>query len=266
MAKIIGEAGGLASRQAEKNLRRMFAASIMAAGWMALIAGYSLCLSLHTHFLPLSLALAEIGLFGIACYWMNQWIKRHISRCEEERLKLRKEALGEAAVSYILESLPDGYVVFNDLRTLSGNVDHVVIGPTGIFVIDTMNWRGTVTPDGQGELLSNGRPTGRSEVKALLALITSLREKINILTQREDFIQAIVAFPLSRVDAQWGTTRNVQCLADERIPDYIRKYRFSNPMKKNEVELIEQAFHALAGMKAGPFPVEGALTVLPATK
>ena len=107
MAKIIGEAGGLASRQAEKNLRRMFAASIMAAGWMALIAGYSLCLSLHTHFLPLSLALAEIGLFGIACYWMNQWIKRHISRCEEERLKLRKEALGEAAVSYILESLPD---------------------------------------------------------------------------------------------------------------------------------------------------------------
>jgi len=248
MAKIIGEAGGLASRQAEKNLRRMFAASIMAAGWMALIAGYSLCLSLHTHFLPLSLALADI------------------SRCEEERLKLRKEALGEAAVSYILESLPDGYVVFNDLRTLSGNVDHVVIGPTGIFVIDTMNWRGTVTPDGQGELLSNGRPTGRSEVKALLALITSLREKINILTQREDFIQAIVAFPLSRVDAQWGTTRNVQCLADERIPDYIRKYRFSNPMKKNEVELIEQAFHALAGMKAGPFPVEGALTVLPATK
>ncbi|MGB8356132.1 MAG: nuclease-related domain-containing protein [Chthoniobacteraceae bacterium] len=266
MAKIIGEAGGRIAHQSGKNLRQMIAASILATGWMALIAGYTLCLSLQTHLLPLSLAVVEIGLFGIASYWIHQWIKRHINQREEERMKLRKDVLGEAAVGYILEALPDGYVVFNDLRTLSGNIDHVVIGPTGIFVIDTMNWRGAVTPNGQGELLCNGRPTGGSEVKLLLALITSLREKINILTQREDFIQGILAFPLARVEAQWGTTRNVQCLADERIIDYIRKYRFSNPIKKSEIELIEQAFHALAGMKADPYPVEGALIVLPATK
>ena len=266
MAKIISEVGGQAARQTMRSFRRMFVASALAIGLMALIIGFSLCLFLQAHLIPLRMVAAEIAFSGLAAYGLNRLIMRNIDKHENEKLKHRKDALGEAAMGYILEALPDGYVVFNELRTLSGNVDHVVIGPTGIFVIDTKNWRGTITPDGQGELLRNGRSTGRGEVKFLLALISSLREKINILTHRDDFLQAILAFPLARVEVPWGTTRNVHCLADERIPDYIRKYRFSQPLKKNEIELIEQAFHALAGMKTGFDLSEGALTVLPVSK
>jgi Nuclease-related domain len=46
----------------------------------------------------------------------------------------------------------DGYVVFHDLAVPGSlaNVDHLVIGPTGVFVIDSKQWTGSVhqSPDG----------------------------------------------------------------------------------------------------------------------
>src|SRR4029450_6068736 len=46
----------------------------------------------------------------------------------------------------------DGFVIFHDLAMPGSdvNVDHLVIGPTGVFVIDSKQWTGQVhqTADG----------------------------------------------------------------------------------------------------------------------
>jgi hypothetical protein len=51
---------------------------------------------------------------------------------------------GERRTARLLDRLTrDGYVVFHDLavpRNTSANVDHLVIGPTGVFVIDSKQW------------------------------------------------------------------------------------------------------------------------------
>jgi hypothetical protein len=49
---------------------------------------------------------------------------------------------GELAVTQALQSLPDQYVVLNDLMLPDGkgNVDHLVMGPNGLFVIETKNY------------------------------------------------------------------------------------------------------------------------------
>ena len=47
----------------------------------------------------------------------------------------------------------------HDLTTLFANVDHVVIGPIGVFILDAKAWRGVVQPDGKEELLVNGQTT-----------------------------------------------------------------------------------------------------------
>ena len=54
---------------------------------------------------------------------------------------------GELAVTDALKALPDQYVVLNDLMLPDGrgNVDHLVIGPNGIFVIETKNYSGCVS-------------------------------------------------------------------------------------------------------------------------
>jgi hypothetical protein len=57
---------------------------------------------------------------------------------------------GEDRVANELKRLPDDYVVFNDL-VLDGpggtcEVDHLVLGPTGIYVIEVKRWSGLITP------------------------------------------------------------------------------------------------------------------------
>jgi hypothetical protein len=53
---------------------------------------------------------------------------------------------GESRVIETLKSLPDDYVVLNDivLPDSKGNVDHVLIGSNGVFVIETKNYSGFV--------------------------------------------------------------------------------------------------------------------------
>jgi len=48
---------------------------------------------------------------------------------------------GEKTVIKALSKLGDEYALLNDLmlRDRSGNVDHVVLGPNGVFVIETKN-------------------------------------------------------------------------------------------------------------------------------
>lgn len=60
------------------------------------------------------------------------------------RKKLRKMYQGrdgERYVGQLLEKMRvDGHVVFHDLKAEQFNVDHVVVGPQGIYVIETKTW------------------------------------------------------------------------------------------------------------------------------
>ena len=73
------------------------------------------------------------------------------------------------ATAKALATLPsDSWVVLHDVRWPGrpfANIDHVAIGPTGVFVIDSRNWSGSVELDYR-VLQQNGRPRGRELVSA----------------------------------------------------------------------------------------------------
>ncbi len=72
-----------------------------------------------------------------------------------------KGARGEESVAVLLASLPRGFHVFHDFRCPgAGSIDHVVIGPTGVFVIETKCWAGKVTCE-QGKIYVNGNSPSR---------------------------------------------------------------------------------------------------------
>lgn len=56
---------------------------------------------------------------------------------------------GERRVGAQLKALPSGWRVLNDLLLRPGrsatNLDHVVVGPAGIYLVDTKNWSGRLT-------------------------------------------------------------------------------------------------------------------------
>ena len=58
-------------------------------------------------------------------------------------------AEGEEATAEALAQLPGGsWTVFHDVKWPGrryANVDHIVVGPPGVFVIDSKNWSGDVS-------------------------------------------------------------------------------------------------------------------------
>jgi hypothetical protein len=70
---------------------------------------------------------------------------------------LRSGILGEEAVADALAVLPSSYWVLHGVPTGHGDVDHVVIGPTGVFALETKAWRGSFYRK-RGQLHCNGKP------------------------------------------------------------------------------------------------------------
>jgi len=68
-----------------------------------------------------------------------------------------KGRLGEKDVASVLKGLPEGYTVLHDVEMEWGNIDHVVVGPTGVFAIETKNWNGGLYRK-QGRLMHRGHP------------------------------------------------------------------------------------------------------------
>lgn len=58
----------------------------------------------------------------------------------------RVGAEGEEATSRRLADLPDGWIALHDRRIPGSraNIDHVVVGPAGVTVVETKSWSGTV--------------------------------------------------------------------------------------------------------------------------
>ena len=81
-------------------------------------------------FLPLTLVLLLLSLF-------IKW--------NEAKIKGR---IGEKRVSSVLSTLPEGYYPFDNIHLREGGrstqIDHVVVSPYGIFVIETKNYKGWI--------------------------------------------------------------------------------------------------------------------------
>ncbi len=72
----------------------------------------------------------------------------------------RRGARGEGFVGWYLGRLPEGWYVFNDIPVgeRGANIDHVVVGPAGVFTVNTKNLTGKVWV-GPHTLLHNGHRT-----------------------------------------------------------------------------------------------------------
>jgi Nuclease-related domain len=58
-------------------------------------------------------------------------------------------AFGEQWTAKSLRPLEErGWVVLHDLPGKRGNLDHVVVGPGGVFLLDSKRWRGSTTVNG----------------------------------------------------------------------------------------------------------------------
>ncbi|KAF0145987.1 MAG: NERD domain-containing protein [Nitrospirae bacterium] len=245
MAKVLGESGRYVTEQSIKKYQKQFLVIFLVFWALTFVDGYLY----GVRNIPLALILT--GFFSASALLSLKWTNKQIKALEIERINFRKGAVGEAVVGYVLESFPDDYQVINDLSTPFGNIDHVVVGPTGIYVLDTKNWRGIITAADNGEILVNGKPTDKPAVKILTGRLMSIKEKIKVLCGADSYVQGILVFPSAHVDAKWGTTGYVHCMTDDTLYKYIVENKKNNKLSKKEIDSISHAFLALARMDTG---------------
>jgi hypothetical protein len=248
MAKVLGESGRYASQEEIKSFRRFFLLIISVMVILGGVLGYLLCIQLQIRkFSSITMSVTLLILLCII-YLVDRVGFRKLNEIEKRRAAMRKGVAGENIVAKILEDFPEVFCIINGLTTPFGDLDHVVIGPTGVYVLDTKNWKGVVSADGRGELLLNGKPTDKPTSKPFVIRMMNVKEKIKTLCNLDPFFKAVLVFPIARVDARWGETGNANCIREDQLWDYIVENKITTNLDKGSVEKLAQAFLALATM------------------
>ena len=107
---------------------------------------------------------------------------------------------GEKRVTKLLNSkLSDDYILLNDLylRNGAGDIDHVVLAPSGVFVLETKNWSGNITCNGDewqrtGRNGFKGSPS--MQVKRNVATIKRIIDSTSALRPLGIWVEGIVVF------------------------------------------------------------------------
>ena len=130
------------------------------------VSGLAVGLIALLPFLGVSLLVAAL-LFVL---WSLMRGLRHIER-------FYKGARGEEKVAEILKSLPDTYHVFNDFAAGRSHVDHVIVGPGGVFSVETKFWRGKVTIE-DNHILLDGQLPNRPPLKQAIREAVLVRDAL----------------------------------------------------------------------------------------
>jgi len=170
------------------------------------------------------------------------------------RLKQLRQAIdGERAVGQYLERLrSEGYQVFHDLIGEGFNVDHAVVGPAGVFTIETKTWskpaKGEPRIEFNGErLVAAGYEPDRDPIVQAKAQSSWLRRLIEETTGRRITVRPVVVFPGWFVKQSEGSTRDVWVLEPKALPSFLAHEE--NRLSPEDVKLI--SYHLSRFIRVG---------------
>jgi hypothetical protein len=136
---------------------------------------------------------------AIGCLLVIGWsaYRVWVIRAKLRDLKLGRD--GERIVGEKLEQLrASDYRVFHDMLGGDFNLDHVIVGPGGVFVIETKTWRKSrgETIESDGEFVWKGgvklNPNPIEQAKAQARWLSAILKEV---TNQSVFVQPVVVFP-----------------------------------------------------------------------
>jgi len=133
----------------------------------------------------------------------------------------RRGAAGERRTARLLDLLErQGWAVLHDVAVPGSraNIDHLVIGPGGVFVVDSKQYRGRLRLDSSGQLWHGGYPLA----PALRTVDFEADRAAQVLTDPDVVVVPIVA--VHRAQVPWGKVvmQGVPVVAARRLPSMLR--------------------------------------------
>ena len=174
----------------------------------------------------------------------------------------RREQLEELADTETMrgakEAVANDHYVLNDLRLKVGRekcwIDHLVVAPSGMFVINTMNWEGKIVGDTgkqaytwkirapDGKIRPARNPVGRALRER--RILCNWLKGTNLIWERV-FPLVVLANPNADIQV---TNAGTKVLTPEKAVTFINDFCFEKPVLSNaEVEKLAQGLNAHSG-------------------
>ncbi len=150
---------------------------------------------------------------------------------------------GEKQVAKLLSSkLNDDYYLLNDLYLSGGggDIDHIVLSPNGVLVLETKNWSGSVSCNGDewqrvGKRNFSGSPS--RQVKRNAAKIKQIIDNSPTLKQVGIWVEGIVVLTNNHATLHLNNP-TVPILPLSKLPSYITAYRSARSFSREQLEAI----------------------------
>ncbi len=229
MRKIKGSSSYL-KNQVWKNLAKATLSAIVFAAFFALLI-YRILSNLQVGILE------EVGLIFLIIPFVAFYFYLHKYQI------YRGGWVGEKQVSDLLtHSLGDDYYLLNDLYLGKGggDIDHIVLGPNGVFVLETKNWSGTISCRGDewergGKRNFSGSPS--RQVKRNAAKIKQIIENNQNLRSLGIWVEGIVVLTNNRSTLHVSNP-TVPILKLSQVPNHIVGFSSSRRLSREQLETI----------------------------
>jgi hypothetical protein len=185
----------------------------------------------------------------IAVLYATYRVRRAIPRLKALRLGLE----GEKAVGQFLERLREqGFHVFHDVVGVGFNVDRVLVGPAGIFTIETKTWSKPTT--GNAQLTFDGESIRAGAMAPDRNPLIQARSQTNWLKSlllesagKKFEVRPVIVFPGWFVLNSAGTFKDVWVLEPKALPPFL-SYE-PNRMSHEDIKLA--SFHLSRLIRSG---------------
>jgi hypothetical protein len=165
---------------------------------------------------------AEVGLL-LAIFAISRWVLPLVERHD-------RGATGEEHVGRLLEDLPKrGWRVVHDASFGRGNVDHILIGPGGVYTVETKSHPGPIRV---------GRMHG-----GVLAQAQAQRKAVERIVA--EHVEPLVVFSRAWVDRPLSRRKGVRVVPARMLLDYMER----QPPRLSAAE-VERAHARLARVLA----------------
>ncbi|MEA2067928.1 MAG: nuclease-related domain-containing protein [Verrucomicrobiota bacterium] len=144
-----------------------------------------------------------------------------------------KGAKGEEWVAHELSFLSSEYTIFNGLRLGGGkqNFDHIVVGPPGVFVVETKNWRGSVEFR-NGKLYAGGKEPSRPPLKQVKAATAELVAFLGDSGKGDVPVHSLLCFISTRLPEEVMNVNGVVVCSGSRLVGVLQE-TFEEPLSES---------------------------------
>jgi len=181
------------------------------------------------------LSLSQVGIFfflvAVAAAILLAWGDRRLGN-------FLKGAKGEEWVAHELAFLGSEYAVFNGLRLGGGkqNFDHIIVGPAGVFVVETKNWKGSVEFR-DGRLFAGGKEPSRPPLKQVKAATAELVAYIDDAGCGDLPVHSVLCFLETELPEEVMNVNGVVVCSGARLVDVLQE-TFDQPISESMREQI----------------------------